>query len=53
MKIATWNVRGFGDAKKKCMARKIIREEQLDMIGLTETKHQEINSWEMKQCWGN
>ena len=53
MKIATWNVRGFGDVKKKCMVRKIIREEQLDLIGLTETKHQEINSWEMKQCWGN
>ena len=53
MKIVTWNVRDFGTVKKKCMVRNIIRAEKLDMIGLTETKHQEINRWEMKQCWGS
>ena len=52
MKLVSWNVRGFGVAKKKCMVRNIIKTEVLDIIGLTETKQQEIDRWEMKQCWG-
>ena len=53
MKFATWIVRGFGTVNKKSMVRNIIREEGLDIIGLTETKHQEITRWDMKKCWGN
>ena len=53
MKIATWNVRGFGTDNKKSMVKSIIREEKLDLIGLTETKHHEVTQWEMRKCWGN
>ena len=52
MKFATWNVRGFGTDHKKSMVKSIIRNENLDLIGLTETKLQEISAWDMKKCWG-
>jgi len=53
MKFATWNVRGFGNDQKKSMVKRLIRSEKLDLIGLTETKVQELNAWDMKRCWGN
>jgi len=53
MNIATWNVRGFGNDQKKSMVKRLIRSEQLHLIGLTETKVQEISTWDLKRCWGN
>ena len=35
------------------MVKKLIRKENLDVIGLTETKHQELTQREIRQCWGN
>ena len=53
MKIATWNVRGFGTDNNKSMVKGIVKEEKLDLIGLTETKHCEVSEWDMRKCWGN
>jgi len=53
MKLAAWNVRGFGAEEKKSMVKKIIKEECLDLIGLVETKHKEVLEWEMMKCWGH
>ena len=50
MKFATWNVRGFGSDQKKSMVKNLIRKESLDLIGLTETKIQEFNAWDLKRC---
>jgi len=53
MKIATWNIRGFGTDTKKGVISNIIRKENLNIIGLTETKHEDVTQWDMKKCWGN
>ena len=53
MKIATWNIRGFGSETKKGMIKRIIRDEKLDILGLVETKHEEVTQWDLKRCWGN
>jgi len=53
MKVATWNVRGFGNDQKKSMVKRLIRSEKIELIGLTETKAQEINAWDLRKCWGN
>ena len=42
MKIASWNIRGFGAERKKSMIKSLIKEEMLDLIGLVETKHNEV-----------
>jgi len=52
MKIASWNVRGLGAEGKKIMIKSIIKEELLDLIGLVETKHNELSEWDMRKCWG-
>jgi len=46
MKIATWNVRGFGLEKKRHMVKNLIKKETLDLIGLTETKHSSLSHWD-------
>jgi len=52
MKIASWNIRGFGADNKKSMTKDIIRAERLDLIGLIETKHNEVTQWDLTKCWG-
>jgi len=53
MKFASWHVREFGTDRKKCMVKKLIKKENLDLIGLTEMKHQELTQRDISQCWGN
>jgi len=53
MKIASWNIRGFGDENKKNMIKTLICKESIDIIGLIETKQSDISQWELKKCWGN
>ena len=53
MKIASWNIRGFGAEKKKSMIKALIKEEMLDVIGLVETKHSDNTEWDMRSCWGH
>ena len=52
MKIATWNIRGFGAEGKKHMIKSLIKEEMLELIGLVETKHNEVSDWKVQKCWG-
>ena len=52
MKIASWNIRGFGDENKKNMIKTLICKESIDIIGLIETKQSEIPQWMLKKCWG-
>ena len=33
--------------------KSIIKEEMLDLIGLVETKHNEVSKWDMRKCWGH
>ena len=47
MKIATWNVRGIGAENKKTTGQSIIKEENLDLVGLTETKHDDLSQCEI------
>ena len=35
------------------MVKKLIRKENLDLIGLTETKHHELIQRDISQSWGN
>ena len=53
MRLASWNIRGFGDDKKKSMIKSLIKEEKLDLIGLVETKHNTLTEWDMFRCWGH
>jgi len=50
MKIASWNIRGFGGANKKSMIKRIISEANIDIIGLIETKQSDISQWELRKC---
>jgi len=53
MKLASWNIRGFGAECKKNMINSFLREENIDLIGLIETKHSDVSQWEMRKCWGH
>jgi len=53
MRIATWNIRGFGAQNKKSMINCLIKEEHLDLVGLVETKHAELSQWDIVRCWGH
>jgi len=53
MKIAVWNIRGIGSSSKKRIIRSLIREEGIDIIGLVESKHNEVTLHDMNRCWGN
>ena len=35
------------------MVKKLIKKENLDLIGLTETKLQVLTQRDISQCWGN
>jgi len=52
LRLGSWNIRGFGAENKKSMIKDLIRSEKLDMLGLIETKHNEIAQWELTKCWG-
>jgi len=52
MRLGSWNIRGFGTDNKKSMIKDLIRSENLDMIGLVETKHNEVTQWDLSKCWG-
>ena len=51
MKIASWNVRGWGTEGKKTMVKNFIMGEEIDIIGLVETKHAEVSQWDIRKCW--
>ena len=52
MRIATWNIRGWGAEGKKNTVKNLIKEESIELIGLVETKHSEVSQWDMLKCWG-
>jgi len=52
MKIAVWNIRGIGSSSKKNMIRSLIREKAIDIIGLVESKHNELSVHDINNCWG-
>jgi len=52
MSLGSWNIRGFGTDNKKSMIKDLIRSENLDMVGLVETKHNEVTQWDLNKCWG-
>ena len=35
------------------MVKNIMKEENLDLIGLTKTKHTDVSQWELWRCWGH
>jgi len=53
MRIAIWNIRGFGAHNKKSMIKCLIKEDYLDLVGLVETKHAELSQWDIGKCWGH
>ena len=53
MRIAAWNIRGFGAQNKKSMINCLIKENYLDLVGFVETKHAELSQWDMVRCWGH
>jgi len=52
MRIATWNIRGWGSKGKKNTVKNLIKEESIELIGLVETKHSDVSQWDMMRCWG-
>jgi len=53
MRIASWNIRGLGAQEKKLTVKRLIKGENIDLLGLVETKHAEITVWSLKKIWGN
>jgi len=53
MTIAVWNIRGLGSRAKKEMVKSLIVQERVVIIGLVESKHNEITLQDLHSCWGN
>jgi len=53
MTIAVWNIRGIGSRTKKDMIKSLITQERIDIMGLVESKHNDISAQDMYSCWGN
>ena len=51
MKIAMWNVREVGASHKSMAVAKLIKEGDLDFIGLVEAKHATIDERRIKSWW--
>jgi len=51
MRIAVWNIRGWGAEGKKSIVKNLIKEECIELMGLVETKHSEVLQWDMLKCW--
>jgi len=43
MRVASWNIRGWGTEGKKTMVKNLIKEECIELIGLVETKHFDVS----------
>jgi len=52
IKVATWNIRGVRSEPKKQCIKHLIQENNLQFIGLVETKHERITHWDIRKCWG-
>lgn len=52
MKILTWNVRGIGRSEKKGKIRKMMKERNVDIVLLQETKKPDILEQEVREMWG-
>ena len=56
MKLATWNIRGLNDSAKHTEIRKIIFDNQLDLLCIIETKVKLCNVDRLKEAcmrqWG-
>jgi hypothetical protein len=48
MKVAGWNLRGFGRRGRKTQLKEFIRKEALDIIFLHETMHQDFTDQELR-----
>ncbi|PWA63299.1 hypothetical protein CTI12_AA355550 [Artemisia annua] len=46
------NVRGMGESGKKGWIRSIIKDEQLDVIGIQETKSGVVDDYWIEDLWG-
>jgi len=53
MRLAVWNIRGIGSEEKKIIVKKLIKEENIDLVGLVETKHSDISIWNIRKIWGD
>jgi len=53
MKVAAWNIRGFEAEEKKLMVKELIKEENVELLGLVETKQDDISLWHIRKLWGN
>lgn len=53
MSFLSWNVRGLGNLEKKTEVRNLISKNNVDWIGLTETKLREISKYDVACIWGN
>ena len=52
MRIASWNIRGFGGENKKSMIRRLVSSENIEIMGMVETKQSDISQGELQKCWG-
>lgn len=51
MKVISWNVRGFGGRDKWRLVKKVISQENLDIVVLLETKHQKYSHEFVMSIW--
>lgn len=51
MKILTWNVRGIGRSEKKGKIKKMMKERNVDIVLLQETKKAGILEQEVREMW--
>ncbi|XVF56551.1 hypothetical protein PTKIN_Ptkin06aG0130100 [Pterospermum kingtungense] len=53
MKMASWNIRGLGRAKKKRPVRRFLNRGRVDFLAIQETKLKEVSSRLHRWLWGN
>ena len=51
MRIVTWNLRGVGYDNKNRMIKNLLKEEDIELVGLVDTKHSEFSPYDIHSCW--
>ncbi|XP_028126564.1 uncharacterized protein LOC114323215 [Camellia sinensis] len=52
MKILSWNARGLGRKEKRGKVKKLLKERNIDIVLLQETKKAELTEDEVRSVWG-
>ncbi|KAL7167318.1 hypothetical protein ACSBR2_037897 [Camellia fascicularis] len=51
MKMLSWNIRGLGRSEKRCKIKNVVKDRQIDILLIQETKRSNIQARDAKSIW--